>query len=158
MFRINERQIFYLLLILGAGFFLSMAHEIPSAMGVAGDPGAGFLPFWISVIIMLLVGYLLVTETLFKQEAGGAGRMTRQEAVTLLVTLGAIVAYLLLLSFAGFFISTLFFLFAFRQIVDLLLKKARPTARSFIASAVFSAVATSFIYLVFSVLFELSMP
>lgn len=158
MLQINERQIFYVLLIVSAGFFLSMAHAIPSSMGVMGDPGAGFLPFWISLIIMLLVGYLLVMETFFQRDAGDLARLSRAEGIALVVTLMSIVVYLLLLSVAGFVASTLFFLFAFRQIVDRFIKRTRPTVRSLLASAVFSGVATGFIYLVFSVLFELSLP
>lgn len=158
MLRINERQIFYLLLIVGVGFFLHMANSIPSSMGVAGDPGAGFLPFWISVAIMLLVGYLLVMETLFNKSSGDLVRLTRHEGVALVVTLASILLYLLLLSHFGFFVSTLIFLFAFRQIVDKFIKNARPTPRGLLASAIFSVVSTSLIYLVFSVLFELSLP
>ncbi|ANG64441.1 hypothetical protein A8C75_19500 [Marinobacterium aestuarii] len=158
MLRINERQIFYVLLIVSGGFFLSMAHAIPSAMGVAGDPGAGFMPFWISLIIMLLVGYLLVMETFFQRDSGALVGLSRHEAVALGVTLLSILLYLLLLSVAGFVASTLCFLFAFRQIVDRFVKRARPTLRSLLASAVFSGAATGFIYLVFSVLFELSLP
>ncbi|WP_162628751.1 MULTISPECIES: tripartite tricarboxylate transporter TctB family protein [Marinobacter] len=159
MLRINERQIFYVVLIVGAGFFLSMAKAIPSSMGMPGDPGAGFFAFWSCVIIMVLLGYLLVTETFFQRaDRDTPVRMTRHELVALAVTIAAIVIYLLLLSYAGFVISTLFFLFAFRQIIDRLIKHEPMSARSLIASGVFSVLATGFIYLVFSVLFELAMP
>ncbi|MFQ3789146.1 tripartite tricarboxylate transporter TctB family protein [Halomonas sp. A29] len=158
MTRVTEKQIFYLLLILGAGYFLHLASTIPTMMRVVGDPGPGFLPFWVSAIIMLLVGYLLVVETLIKREPDGGVRLEHHEAVTLLVTLVAIVLYLVMLSLAGFFVSTLVFLFVFRLIVNRFLNDAWPTPRTLLASGLFALVSTSAIYLVFSVLFGLSMP
>ncbi|MCE8021407.1 tripartite tricarboxylate transporter TctB family protein [Halomonas sp. MCCC 1A11036] len=158
MTRVTEKQSFYLLLILGAGYFLHLASTIPTMMRVVGDPGPGFLPFWVSAIIMLLMGYLLVVETLIKRESGETVRLARREAVTLTVTLTAIVLYLVMLSLAGFFVSTLAFLFVFRLIVNRFLNDAWPTPRTLLASALFALASTSAIYLVFSVLFGLSMP
>ncbi|MBD3896330.1 tripartite tricarboxylate transporter TctB family protein [Halomonas sp. ML-15] len=158
MTRVTEKQLFYLLLILGAGYFLHLASSIPTMMRVVGDPGPGFLPFWVSAIIMLLVGYLLVVETLIKREPDGGVRLARREAVTLLVTLAAIVLYLIMLTFIGFFVSTLVFLGLFRLLVDRFLNDAWPTGRSVLTSGLFAVIATSAIYVVFSVLFGLSMP
>lgn len=156
MFRINERQIFYLLLIAGAGFFLHMARAIPSGIGVPGDPGAGFLPFWVSALIMLLVGYLLVAETLW--EKSESPRFSRHEAVVLGVTLAAIVVYLLLLSVAGFLVSTLLFLCAFRQFSHCMMRGEGVSLRSLAASTLFAVLVTGFVYLVFAVLFKLALP
>lgn len=156
MFRINERQIFYLLLIAGAGFFLHMARAIPSGIGVPGDPGAGFMPFWVSVLIMLLVGYLLVAET-FWSEAAAPG-FSRREALALGVTLASIVAYLLLLSVAGFVVSTLLFLCGFRQFSHCMTHGEGASLRSLAASALFAVLATGFVYGVFAVLFKLALP
>lgn len=156
MFRINERQIFYLVLIAGAGFFLRMASAIPSGMGVPGDPGAGFLPYWVSVLIMLLVGWLLVSETLWDKSA--SPRFDRRQAVGLAVTLAAIVAYLLLLSVAGFALSTLLFLLAFRQFSACMARGEGVTLRSLGASALFAALVTAFVYVVFAVIFKLALP
>lgn len=158
MTRVTEKQIFYLLLILGAGYFLHLANSIPTMMRVVGDPGPGFLPFWVSAIIMLLMGYLLVVETLIKRESGDAVRLVRREGITLLVTLAAIVLYLVMLSLIGFFVSTLAFLFVFRLIANRFLNDAWPTPSTLLASAIFALASTSAIYLVFSILFGLSMP
>lgn len=158
MFKVNEQQLFYLLLIAAAGFFLTMASTISSNMGVPGDPGAGFLPQAICVLIILLVGYLLVMETFFQEAAGELKRLTRHELIALTVTMVAIVGFLVSLAFFGFFASTLVFLFLFRLVTDKLIKGGRPNVKSVSASALYALLATSFIYLVFSVLFELSLP
>lgn len=158
MSRINERQVFYLLIILAAGFFLHLANEIPTMMRVEGDPGPGFLPFWISTLIMLLVGYLLVMETVLKKRADDVVRLSRHEGGALVVTLLSIVLYLVLLSAFGFFASTIAFLFAFRLIVDKFINDALPTPGKLASAALFAVISTTVIYLVFSVLFELSLP
>ena len=165
MIRVSEKQVFYLLLMAAAGYFLHMADSIPSGMGVPGDPGAGFLPFWVSLTIIVLLGYQLITETVIARsddgnqaDAGSRSRLGRREWTALAATVGAIVAYLLLLSLIGFLPSTVAFLFAFRQVSDWLGRDARPTARSMIASALFAVGATGFVYLVFAVLFKLSLP
>ncbi|TCK07408.1 tripartite tricarboxylate transporter TctB family protein [Marinobacterium mangrovicola] len=157
MLRLKEQQIFYLLLIVAAGYFLSMAQAIPTGMGVKGDPGAGFLPFWISLLIILLTGYLLIKD-LFSGEEGESQPIGLKEAFALVITLAAIAGYILLLTHVGFLISTLVFLFGFRLLVDKFISGANPGLRSILASALFSAVSSGFIYLVFAVIFELSLP
>lgn len=158
MLKIDERQIFYLILILGAGFFLHMAHSIPTSMGVGGDPGPGSVPFWVSLIIIFLVGYLLVMETVFDRPSGDLVNLSRSEAIALIITLSLIVLYLTMLMLVGFFLSTVFFLFLFRTVVDLFVPGSDISLITLAKSVVFAVSATSLIYTVFSVIFELALP
>lgn len=156
---LRERQCFYLLLILAAGFFMHLANSVPTLLKVPGDPGPGYLPFWISALIMLLVGFLLVKETLLPPaELPRHSGMSRREAGALAITLLAIVIYLILLATTGFFIASLLFLSAFRLIADRVIHNQRPSGRSLMSAAIFAALSTSLIYLVFSVVFNLALP
>lgn len=161
---LRERQLFYLLLILGAGFFMHLANSVPTLIKVPGDPGPGYLPFWISALIILLVGFLLVKETLLPRLHGRQAQQTlpsgfsRQEVAALAMTLTAIVLYLILLGTAGFFIASLIFLCAFRLIADLVILARRPSRHSLITALIFAITSTSLIYLVFSVIFKLALP
>lgn len=156
---LRERQLFYLLLILGAGFFIHMAGAVPTLIKVPGDPGPGYLPLWISVLIILLVGFLLVRETLIPHhKASLTGGFSRQQTLALAMTLAAIVLYLILLGTVGFFIASLMFLCVFRLIADRVIHARRPSGRSIMTAAIFAIALTSLIYLVFSVIFKLALP
>lgn len=171
---IKEQQLFYLLLMAGAGFFWHMASEIPPAAGIPGDPGAGFFAYWASLIIMVLLGYLLVTESLAAshQHRGDTASdskalassptqptpMTRQQWGTLLMTLVSIGLYLVLLAHIGFITSTVLFLLAFRQLIAQRINDDALSFRTLMASIVFALVATGVIYGVFSGLFKLALP
>lgn len=163
---IQEQQFFYLVLMAGAGFFWHMASEIPPAAGIPGDPGAGFFAYWASLIIMLLLGYLLVTESLAAvrhedtatDSSTQPAPMTRQQWVTLLMTLVAISLYLVLLAHIGFIASTMLFLLAFRQLIARRINADERPLRTLIASTLFAVIATGVIYGVFSGLFKLALP
>lgn len=155
MFHLKEQQIFYLFLMAGAGFFLKLALDIPSGIGVEGDPGAAFLPIVICVLILLLVAYLFVVE--FREKTDKL-RFSRAEFYTLVGVLFLVFVYIFILSLIGFFASTIMFLFLFQRLNGYVLNGAESSIKSYLISILFSLIATCSIYFVFSVLFKMSLP
>jgi len=155
MFHLKEQHAFYLFLMAGAGFFLKLSWDIPSGIGVENDPGAAFLPIVICVLILFLVSYLFVVEFRDKSDEK---IFKRSEFYTLVGTLLLIFIYIFLLSLIGFFTSTLVFLFLFQRINSYLLNGVKFSYKSYLVSILFSFIATCSIYLVFSVLFKMSLP
>ncbi|QUX94278.1 hypothetical protein C0J08_02140 [Marinomonas sp. CT5] len=155
MSHLKEQHIFYLFLMAGAGFFLKLALDIPSGIGVEGDPGAAFLPIVICVLILLLVAYLFVME--FRDKTKKL-RFSRVELYTLVGVLLLVFVYIFTLSLSGFFASTILFLFLFQRLNGYVLSGADSSIKSYLISILFSFVATCSIYFVFSILFKMSLP
>lgn len=157
MFYFKEQHIFYLVLMAGAGFFLSLANAIPNGIGVSGDPGASFLPTTICILILALVAYLFVKEGLVE----GSDKVTkfkRSEMIVLLATFALIFVYVWFLEMAGFISATVVFLFIFQRLTQFIVTVQKPTLKSLFGSLTFAVLSTLGIHLVFSVLFEMSLP
>lgn len=158
MSRLHEKHIFYILLIMVFGYFTHMSIQIPDQYGVVGDPGPGFISFWFSIIAEALLLYLLVTEIFLNKDAEKANKLTNHEIFALSLTVFLVIAYLFSLSHIGFVISTIVFLFIYKLLADYLINSIKPSRSSIIISLVFSLASTTAIYVIFGVLFKLSLP
>ncbi len=158
MARIHEKHIFYILLIIALGYFTHMSVQIPELYGVVGDPGPGFIPFWFSLIAEILLVYLLVTEVFFNKGEGNSVSLTKHEVMALSITVFLVVSYLFFLAHIGFVISTVVFLFIYKLLAEFLINDIKPSRNSIIISMLFSCASTTAIYVIFGVLFKLSLP
>jgi len=158
MSRIQEKHIFYMLLIMGFGCFTAMSLQIPELYGVVGDPGPSFIPFWFSVIAEVLLVYLLVTEVLIQKNDERKSHLTKHEVFALTITVVLFISYLFSLSLFGFVGSTVFFLFVYKLLADFLINDIKPNSVNILMSIIFSGISTTAIYTIFGVLFKLSLP
>ncbi|WP_165312923.1 tripartite tricarboxylate transporter TctB family protein [Vibrio ziniensis] len=158
MVRVHEKHIFYMLLIMGLGYFTHMSLQIPELYGVVGDPGPGFIPFWFSLIAEVLLVYLLVTEVFLHKDDAKNVSLSKHEIFSLSITVFLVVSYLLSLSYIGFVVSTVVFLFIYKLLADYMINDIKPSRSSIAISMVFSGASTTAIYVIFGVLFKLSLP
>ena len=135
MFHFKEQHVFYLVLMAGAGFFLSLSNAIPSGIGVSGDPGASFLPTTICILILALMVYLFIKEGIVA-DSDRVAKFKRAEVMVLVASLALIFVYVWFLETAGFISATIVFLFIFQRLTQFIL--TGPNAEPEIAVCFFS--------------------
>lgn len=113
-------------------------------------PGAGFLPFWLGVVMAILSVTLLVNATRQPATAGGAAPFpTGRPLVAILATAVSLAAFILLLEPLGFLLAT-------GLLTAFLLKAVeREGWRTSLVVAVANA---AMLYLVFNTLLGVSVP
>lgn len=158
MTKIQEKHIFYVLLILLLGYFTKMSTDIPQITGVVGDPGPGFIPFWFSLIAVFLLVYLLVSEVFYGRDETKNLSITKHEVISLSATISLVVLYLISLSVFGFVASTFIFLSIYKVLADKLINNIKPSIKGVGIAMIFSVLSTGTIYVIFGVLFKLSLP
>ncbi len=127
---------------------VAMARQMP--MFAEFGPGAGFLPFWLGVLIGVLAILLFVNAGHYRGEhEEGSTLPTRRGAIRSAVAFAALVVYVLLLQYLGFFIPTLL-------VITFLMKAlGHDTWKNSIVIAVAGTLA---LYVVFGVLLEVTLP
>ena len=99
--------IFFILL---AGLVIWQSVSIP--MGRLNQPGPGFLPFWVAVVLALLSVFLWLEAGLRKISSAKVPSSSGERRwINLLWTAASLLAYGFLLEIAGFIVCTLFLLF-----------------------------------------------
>jgi hypothetical protein len=137
-----------LFFLVGGLLFALYARSVD--VGTWDEPGPGFLPFWAG---SLLIGMsaLLIAKTLLRRHREDAGPFFPEldSWKRVLMTIGALVAYNLLLQLLGFVLVTFFF-------VGFLVKCIFP--QGWVKSIVTAALSTAFARLVFVNLLEIHFP
>lgn len=127
-------------------FFSIPIYE--SSIGGGGGPGAGAFPFWIGMVTTFFGGIYLWQSLKNREQELFFPSERRQKAV-LFRTAIAIVAYVSLMPFLGFLLTSFLLLAGYlRWIGGYRLRFALP----------FSLVATVFLYYCFQVLLYISLP
>ncbi len=127
---------------------IAMARQMP--MFAEFGPGAGFLPFWLAVLIGVLAILMVVNAGGHRGEhEEGSSLPTRQGAIRSAIAFAALVVYVLLLQVLGFVIPTLI------MITFLMKVLGRDTWKNSIVIAVAGTVG---LYVVFGILLEVSLP
>jgi len=114
-----------------------------------GIPGPGFLPFFSGAALIFTALFVLIPALRRKEKLPeNILSIERGSFTKILLAVGALVAYGIVIEYAGFFLTTLFFmLFALRL---------KETRWRFITSLALVTAAVS--YLLFVVLLELQLP
>ena len=112
-------------------------------------PGTGFLPFWLSIAMVILSVLLIVNSVRGKISSEKLGWPKGRGLSWILITLGGLGAYAVLVAIIGYILSTFLFL--------LVLVKMLSSYRWY--SVVAFSVLTSFaLYSVFAVWLNMSLP
>ena len=108
-------------LLLGAGF---CAGSFKLKIGTLHNPGAGFIPFLVGSLLIVLGLFMVLSPRLGpgagspKKEGGETAKGRLKNLLTPLYTLLVLFGYVLLLDFLGFIVSSSLFLFFLFKISD----------------------------------------
>ena len=88
--------------------------------GTLHNPGPGFLPFWLGVVLGLLSIGLLIKSTLHPKETWSVRNLLTEKVRwgKVLLTLAALVLYGVLINYLGFLLITFFFMGFLIRFVD----------------------------------------
>jgi hypothetical protein len=133
----------------GLALALGVAAIFESAklpLGTVRNPGQGFFPWWIGVVIVLLALVLLTQALTSRTRANqqAAGRIAKVTALLLVLA-----AYIFLLDFLGYLICTFFLVLFMLRATD---RHRWPVALSM---ALFTAVGS---YVVFAIWLSVPLP
>jgi hypothetical protein len=116
-------------------------------------PGAGFFPFWVSAILVVLTLYWLVQVSIRPSEPMPKDFIpSRHEALLVLMVFADLILFVAILDYVGFSAA----MFIFLMIMVALL--GERTARHMVYSAAFSLGITAFFVIVFGQYLEVVFP
>ena len=122
----------------------SLSYEV----GSLGNPGPGFLPFWVGICIVFLSLCSIINN--FRLSASASSFFEGNGASRRLgLTLVSIFAYIMIISRVGFLLSTLLLL-------GFLLKTIYP--QTWIKTFIFSALGSLFSYFLFQHWLQVQLP
>ncbi len=130
---------------------LFMAGSLEQGLMRRGVPGPGFLPFF-SGLAMVLISLFVLTPTLGQRKKAENSETFfpgRDSVRKVLLALAALVAFGVAIEYAGFSITTFFFMFFIALIMD---------PKRWRASAVLALLTAVISYLLFVVLLEVQLP
>jgi putative tricarboxylic transport membrane protein len=127
---------------------LAVAFIIPSLSFPGGTsdgvPGPGYFPILLGVLLILLSIGLIVTGIVKQTSFNVVDDLFKANAKPFLLTIVAVIAYLVLWNFLPFLVNTSLFLFALGLIYE----------RKIVYNIIFSVVTTVVLYLVFNNVFH----
>jgi putative tricarboxylic transport membrane protein len=127
---------------------LIAVKSISYKVGSLGNPGPGFLPFWVGICIILLSLCSVINN--FRLSASAPSFFEGKGAFRRLgLTLVSIFAYILVISRVGFLLSTLLLL-------GFLLKSIYP--QTWTKTVIFAALGSLFSYFVFQYWLQVQLP
>jgi putative tricarboxylic transport membrane protein len=129
---------------------LFVAGALQQGLMRRGVPGPGFLPFF-SGIALIFVSLFVLIPALHKRETAGNGAFfpERDSFRKVLFALVALVAFGVVMEYAGFLLTTFFFMLFVTRIME-------PRRWRFVAVLAFLTAVLS--YLLFVVLLEVQLP
>lgn len=132
----------------GCFIALAVAFIIPSLSfpgGTAdGVPGPGYFPILLGVLLILLSIGLIVTGIVKKTSFNVVDELFKANAKPFILTIVAVIAYLILWNLLPFLVNTSLFLFALGLIYE----------RKIVYNIIFSVATTAVLYLVFDNVFH----
>lgn len=124
-------------------FFIVMSWSLPKGSD-DGVPGPGYFPLILSALLVFLSLVMIVTGVVRKTSFNFFDALFKANAPSLLLTILAITAYLILWSLIPFVINTAVFLFCLGLIYR----------RTLLANVLFASISTGLIYVLFNNLFH----
>jgi len=139
-------------------FFIFMAYTARTTLaywaeGSFTGPGAGFFPFWVSMILVGLTVYWLIQVTIRPGEDMPKDFIpSRHEGILVLLVFADLILFVVIMDYLGFPVA----MFIFLMIMVATLGARR--LRDMIYSAIFSAAITAFFLIVFGRWLEVAFP
>lgn len=113
-------------------------------------PGAGFLPFWLGLTMAVLSTILLVNATREPAQAGDRSPFPRGRAVvSILATVGALAAFILLFETLGFLLSIALLTAFILRVVE---------QEGWLTSLTVAVANSAGLYVIFQILLGVSLP
>jgi putative tricarboxylic transport membrane protein len=141
-------QITGIVVFIFSGFVIQEAWQMPKQSTF--EPGVGFFPLWLGVLMATLSVILMVTSWLRSADSEKKTVFPGRQALTAIVLLMAgLAVYILLLEVLGFLVDTMFFAAYLMRVV----------MREKWKMALLIAVITSAsLYLIFQILLQINLP
>jgi putative tricarboxylic transport membrane protein len=137
-----------IVLISFSGFYAYLITGLPKR-NLPNTLGADFMP-WVLTICLLLLSVLLLVQSLLKRSAEEeADKISPQQILGMAVLFVIFVAYIVLMNMVGYLVVTPFFIFAMMVISG---------SRRWAEMVISSVVVTAFVYLVFQFVFRVQLP
>lgn len=136
------------ILLVLSGYLIQSASRLPPSPGFG--PGAGFLPFWLGVLLAVLAVILLWTAWHRQATEKDKSPFPEKKALILVMgALGGLAAYIVLLDVLGYLVDTFLYVMFLMWIVE------RERWKIAAAVAVLTAAA---LYIIFRVLLKVTLP